>query len=110
MSQKTIFLKSDKIGEGELGAMLIQGFLGAILEQEETLKSIVCVNSAVLLTTSENEDIINIFKALEEKGVKIYSCGTCLDYYKIRENLKVGVVGNAMDTTKALLTEDIIYL
>lgn len=109
-SNKTLFLKSDKVGEGELGSILIKGFLNAISQQEEKPKAIICVNSAVLLTTSEDEEIISILKRIENKGVEIYSCGTCLDFYKIRENLKIGVVGNAMDTAKMLLSEDIVTL
>lgn len=106
---KTIFLKSDKIGEGELGSMLIKGFLNTMLEQNTLPKEIICVNSAVLLTTKDEEDdITKILKAIESKGVKIYSCGTCLDFYNIREDLKVGVAGNAIDTVKTLLNEDVV--
>lgn len=108
-SKKTLFLKSDKVGEGELGSMLIKGFLNAVLEQEDTPKSIICVNSAVLLTTEkEDSEILDILKKIEEKGVKIYSCGTCLDYYDKRDDLKVGVAGNAMDIVNFLLSEDIV--
>ena len=110
-SGKTLFLKSDKVGEGELGSMLIKGFLNAISQQEELPKTIICVNSAVLLTTEkEDDEITQIFKSIEEKGVKIYSCGTCLDFYNIRENLIIGEAGNAMDTAKMLLTEDVVTL
>ena len=86
-SKKTLFLKSDKVGEGELGSMLIKGFLSAIIEQENTPEFIICVNSAVLLTTADEDDeIVAILKKIEEKGVKIYSCGTCLDYYNKRDD------------------------
>lgn len=108
---KTIFLKSDKIGEGELGSMLTVGFLKAMIEQKNLPQRIICVNSAVLLTTASNEaDITNILKQLEVKGVEIYSCGTCLDYFEKREELKVGVPGNAMDTIAMLLDTDTITL
>ena len=33
-------------------------------------------------------------KAMEEQGVKIYSCGTCLDFYDRKDLLKVGEVTN----------------
>ncbi|WP_294962980.1 hypothetical protein [Sulfurimonas sp.] len=107
-TKKTIFLKSDKIGEGELGSKLAQGFLNAISEQDELPHSI---DSAVLLTTANDEDDITaIFKKLEQRGVSIYSCGTCLDYYDKKEALKVSVCGNAKDTAKMLLTNDIVSL
>ena len=110
MSKKTLFLTSDKIGEGELGSKLAKGFLSAILEQEELPKAIICVNSAILLTTSEDLELIQILKNYQEKDVNIYSCGTCLDFYNKREELKVGVVGNAIDTAKMLLSDNIVTL
>jgi selenium metabolism protein YedF len=109
--EKTILIKSDKIGEGELGSILINGFLKAIYEQDEVPKAIVCINNAVLLTTANEEnEVLKTLKQLAEKGVTIYSCGTCLDYYKKRDDLKVGILGNAMDTAKMLLTENIVSL
>jgi len=109
-SNKTIYLKSNKIGENELGSILIEGFLNAFSEQSIQLDSIVLVNNAIFLATDENENIISILKKFEESGVRIYSCGTCLDYYKKRELLKVGVACNANDISKILLTNDIITL
>eukprot|EP01029_Cantina_marsupialis_P017589 TRINITY_DN395412_c2_g1_i1.p1 TRINITY_DN395412_c2_g1~~TRINITY_DN395412_c2_g1_i1.p1 ORF type:complete len:118 (-),score=23.02 TRINITY_DN395412_c2_g1_i1:334-687(-) len=108
---KTVFLKSNKIGEGELGSMLINGFLKAMTEQEKLPATIICVNSAVLLTTSdsdENIEVLNSLKILEEKGVSIFSCGTCLDYYEVRDELKVGKPGNAIDTVAMLLNENVV--
>lgn len=108
-AKKTLFLKSDKIGEGELGSTLAFGFLNAIAEKEELPESIICVNSAVLLTTaSEDDKMTLVFKKLEEKGVKIYSCGTCLDYYNKRDELRVGVAGNAKDTVDMLFSDDVV--
>ena len=70
-------------------------------------KTIVCVNRAVLLTTAEkNSDIVNILKTFEEKGVEIFSCGICLDFYKVSDELKVGMIGNAYGTVDSLLNSD----
>ncbi len=108
-AKKTIFLKSDKVGDGELGSMLVQGFLNAISQQGELPESIIFVNSAILLTTAnENDDITLVLKKLEKDGVNIYSCGTCLDYYNKRDALKVGIPGNAKDTVKMLLMDDVV--
>ncbi|WP_321467855.1 sulfurtransferase-like selenium metabolism protein YedF [Halarcobacter sp.] len=108
-NKKTVFLKSNKIGDGELGSILINGFLKAMTEQENLPEKIICVNSAVLLTTSKDEDeVLNSLKELEQKGVKILSCGTCLDYYNVRDELKVGLPGNALDTVETLLNEDVV--
>lgn len=103
---KVVFIKDDKVGEGELGSMLVVGFLKSILELPQLPKTVICVNKGVLLTTSDNEDIINIFKALEEKGVEIFSCGVCLEFYEVANNLKVGKIGNAYGTVETLLNSE----
>lgn len=104
---KVLFLKENKVGEGELGSMLIIGFLKSILELPILPKTVICVNKAVLLTTEdENSDIINIFKELEKKGVEIFSCGVCLDFYKVSQKLKVGKVGNAYGTIETLFNSE----
>jgi len=104
---KVLFLKDDKVGDNELGSMLIVGFLKTILELPKLPKTILCVNKAVLLTTAaEDSDIVGILKMLEEKGVEIYSCGICLEFYKVSDDLKVGVVGNAYGTVEALLNSE----
>ena len=44
--------------------------------------------------TTKNEKVISDLKKLEEAGVEIISCGLCLDYYKLKEELKVGGITN----------------
>ncbi|QIR75705.1 sulfurtransferase-like selenium metabolism protein YedF [Sulfurospirillum diekertiae] len=104
---KTLFLKSDKVGEGELGAKLIVGFLKSTLELPKLPRRIVCVNQAVLLTTAdESAPIMEVLKALEAKGVEIYSCGVCLEFFGVSDKLKVGKIGNAFGTIEMLFGGD----
>lgn len=104
---RVLFLKSDRVGEDELGSMLAVGFLKNLLEIDAPPRKIICVNRAVFLTTADDDaDITQVFKALEAKGVEIYSCGICLDFYKVADKLKVGVVGNAYDTVDTVMNSD----
>ena len=104
---KVLFIKDDKVGDNELGSMLMVGFLKTILELPKLPKTILCVNKAVLLTTApEDSDVIGVFKMLEEEGVEIFSCGICLDFYKVSDDLKVGMTGNAYGTVEALLNSE----
>ena len=107
---KTLFIKSDKVGSGELGSMLIKGFLKTALEFKKLPKNIIFVNEGIFLTT-KNEETIKILKEFEKRGVKIYSCGLCMNYFKIDPNeLKVGEIGNAYDTMDMLLHTQVISL
>ena len=100
---KTLFLKSHTVGEGELGEKLIVGFLKSALELPKIPKRIICVNTAVYLTSAEeNSPVIEVLRALEAKGVEIYSCGVCLEFYGVMDKLKVGKIGNAYGTLEML--------
>lgn len=95
LEDKCIFISSDKIGNGndELGAVLMKGFIYTLTESKPYPKSILLVNSGVKLST-ENYDTVENLKILEAAGVEILSCGTCLDYYGLKESLKLGSVTN----------------
>ena len=104
---KTLFLKTDKVGSGELGAKLMVGFLKSILELPKLPNQIICVNEAVKLTTApEDHDVIKTLRALEEKGVEIYSCGVCLEHFNVVDALKVGKIGNAYATVEMLFESE----
>ncbi len=107
---KTIFIKHDRVGEGKLGNILMKGFLKTTLEFKKLPKNIVFVNRGVFLTTKESE-IINILKEFEKRGVKIYSCGLCMNHYNIpSKELKIGEIGNAYDTMDMLLNTEVVSL
>ena len=95
LDNKCIFISSNKMGNGndELGEILMKGFVYTLTESKPYPKSILLVNSAVKLST-ENYDTVQNLKILEESGVEILSCGTCLDYYGLKESIKVGSITN----------------
>ncbi len=102
-----VFISSDKIGEGdiELGKILMKGFIYTLTETKPYPKYIILVNSGVNLSTS-NEDTIENLKKLENFGVEIVSCGTCLDFYNLKESLKVGRVSNMYDILEIMKNTD----
>lgn len=95
LEDKCIFISSDKMGSGndELGKVLMNGFIYTLTEAKPYPKYIVLVNSGIKLTT-ENEATVEHLKILEDGGTQILSCGTCLDYYNLKDKLHVGSVTN----------------
>jgi len=95
LENKCIFISSDKMGEGndELGDVLIKGFIYTLTEVKPYPKYIVFVNSGIKFT-AQNKATIENLKILEESGVEVLSCGTCLDYYGLKETLQVGCITN----------------
>ncbi|MBA4701065.1 MAG: sulfurtransferase-like selenium metabolism protein YedF [Ruminococcus sp.] len=90
-----IVVSSDKMGSGndELGKVLIKGFFFAVTQLEELPRSILFYNGGAALT-SEGSDSLDDLKELEAQGVEIMTCGTCLDYYGLKDKLCVGTVTN----------------
>ncbi|QJW49305.1 hypothetical protein HA075_23655 [bacterium BFN5] len=51
------------------------------------------INSGVLLTT-QGSPVLEYLQKLEQAGVQLISCGTCLEYYQLKDKLAVGGVTN----------------
>jgi selenium metabolism protein YedF len=90
-----IVISSDKLGNGDdtLGALLMKSYLYALSENDTLPENIIFLNSGVKLSTEGSESIESL-KKLQEKGTNITSCGTCLDFYSLKEKLLVGEIGN----------------
>ncbi|SHH51961.1 selenium metabolism protein YedF [Caloranaerobacter azorensis DSM 13643] len=91
----TIVFSSDKMGRGsdELGKILMKGYIYTLTESIPYPSTLLFLNSGVKLTI-EGSEVIEDLKKLEEQGVEILSCGTCLDFYNLNDKLKVGEVTN----------------
>jgi hypothetical protein len=48
--------------------------------------------------------VLDTLKQFEQTGMSILICGTCLDFFKIREKVEVGVISNALEIMEALTT------
>jgi selenium metabolism protein YedF len=80
-------------GDVELGRILMKGFIYTLSEMEELPKTILFYNEGVKLAIEGAESLQDL-KSLEERGVEILSCGTCLNFYGIIEKLRVGSITN----------------
>ena len=92
------FITSDKLGKGsdDLGRILMKSFLYTLSETKPYPDFLIFLNSGVKLTTEGSESVDDLIK-LKEGGVKIVSCGTCLDFFEIKSKLRVGSVSNMYD-------------
>ncbi len=91
----TIAFASDTMGKGseELGKILIKSFIYTLTEATPFPSTLIFYNGGVHLTC-EGSEVLEDLKKLEEEGVEIISCGTCLDYFKIKDKLQVGEISN----------------
>lgn len=98
-----VVVSSDRMGSGndELGKVLMKGFLFAVTQLDVLPEKILFYNGGATLTT-EGSDSLEDLKSLEAQGVEILTCGTCLDYYQLKDKLAVGSVTNMYSIVEAM--------
>ena len=96
-------LSSNTMGNGEeqLGKILMKSFIFALTKQDQLPEIILCYNSGASLTC-EDSDSLEDLKSLEAEGVKILTCGTCLDFYGLKEKLAVGGITNMYEIVEIM--------
>ena len=102
-SSTIVVVSSDRMGEGndELGKVLMKSFIFAVTQLDQLPKTMLFYNGGATLTT-EGSDSLEDLKSLEAQGVEILTCGTCLDYYGLKEKLVVGGVTNMYSIIEAM--------
>jgi selenium metabolism protein YedF len=94
-AKPVILITSDKFGTGDdkLGIALMKSYLFALTEADIKPDKIFFVNSGVKLVC-ESTEVLDSVKALVDAGVEVASCGTCLDFYSLKDKLLIGEVTN----------------
>ena len=98
-----VVLSANTMGAGEekLGKALMKAFVFAVTKQDYLPETILCYNTGAYLTC-EGADTLEDMKSLEAEGVNILTCGTCLDFYGIKEQLAVGNVTNMYEIVELM--------
>jgi len=98
-------VNSDQIGAGDdtLGSKLMASYFYALVRSAKKPETIVFMNGGVRLTCKGSAALDDI-RLLAADGVRIYSCGTCLDYYGLKDRLVAGEVGNMNDTVSLMMS------
>jgi selenium metabolism protein YedF len=102
-----VMVANDCMGHGddELGSKLMVSFLKTLKEMGDELWRLVFVNNGVKMTISGSE-VLPVLKELEERGVYILVCGTCLTHFNLLEKKMVGETTNMLDIVTAMQLAD----
>lgn len=108
MSNHTVvIINNNGMGQAEtaLTHKLISGFLN-MLDLGEKLPSAICFYAeGVRLTVSESP-VLEELKSLENKGVKLIVCTTCLNHFNIFDDLQIGTAGGMKEIVDAQWNAD----
>ena len=103
----SVFVSSDTMGKGDdkLGKILIRAFFPTLFEIKPQPDKIIFMNSGVELTV-EGSEVIDSLRMIEEEGMEILVCGTCLDFFNLKDKIKVGHISNMFEIVDSLINSD----
>ena len=98
---------ADRLGRGDevLGTKLIASFIATLKEMGPDLWCVVMLNAGVKLAVAGSEVLAGL-KDLEQSGVRLLVCGTCLTHFKLLEAKQVGETTNMLDIVTAMQLAD----
>ena len=97
MKNTTIAISKPRFGnvhpeDKKFGQDMLIKFLHTLDAQDEKPRALCFYTEGVKLTI-EGSPFLSILKQLEQSGVKMVICKTCLNYYKIENQVQFGKVG-----------------
>jgi selenium metabolism protein YedF len=111
MPSKTLLIQSETLGRGndELGTLLMSRFFGALSESREKPVTLLFWNTGVKLVAEGSWALAHL-KKMEQQGVEILACGTCLDFFQLTDKVKVGKPTNMVKSIQAMLSTEMVCL
>jgi selenium metabolism protein YedF len=99
-----VFFNTNAIGtnNSELGGNLAKMAIFTLSESDKVPSYVLFMNEGVKLVTGVEPQIVENLNTLIEKGTQVLVCGTCLNYYGLKDDLKVGTVSNMYDILGAM--------
>ncbi|MFC1957413.1 sulfurtransferase-like selenium metabolism protein YedF [Chloroflexota bacterium] len=100
-----LFIGSDVVGRSEdyqLGSLLMQTFLHTISGHRIKPETVLLMNNGVKLAVQDSLALGEL-RQLENQGVEILACGTCLSRFQLTDKVAVGQVSNMADITDTML-------
>ena len=111
MGSKVILVQSETLGSGDetLGSLLMANFLRLLGESDEKPSTLIFWNTGVRLLC-EGSEVLNHVKRIEEKGMEILACTTCLEYFDLTDKLTVGQPTTMLKSIQSMMNYDVISL
>jgi len=111
MIPKIFLVQSEGLGRGDerLGSMIMANFLRLLSESENKPSSLLFWNKGVRLVC-EGSKVLDYLKRLEEQGVEILACTTCLEYLGFIDKLEVGKPTTMLKSIESMLSCEVVSL
>ena len=102
-----VLMGADRLGRGDevLGTKLMANFIATLKEMGPDLWCVVMLNAGVKLAVAGSE-VLPGLRNLEQSGVRLLVCGTCLTHFQLLESKQVGETTNMLDIVTAMQLAD----
>ena len=108
-TNEVVLIGSDTLGSGDekLGVILMSSFLRLLSQRGELPKAVVMLNTGVRLAARDTETV-EFVKALEDKGVKVILCRTCVEYFGLEDGLDAGTIDGMVAIQDLLFSHKVV--
>jgi intracellular sulfur oxidation DsrE/DsrF family protein len=102
MKNTVLLITNEGMGksERELQFKLIAKYFQLLLEYRD-LPNAICFYTEGVRLVVEGSPVLDSLRALEERGVRLIVCSTCLGYFGLMDKVQVGIVGGMGDILEA---------
>jgi len=106
---EVILIGSQVLGapDEKLGHLLLGNFLRLLGEREQLPKYIIFWNSGVK-NAAKGSDTLDYLKALEERGVEIICCRTCVEYFSLENDMAAGLIDGMVRILDVLANHSVL--
>jgi selenium metabolism protein YedF len=90
-----VYISSETLGRGDarLGATLMKAFLDTLSQFKDHISHAIFINAGAKLV-AEGSPVLDQLRQLEQMGVQILACGTCVNYFDLKDKVAVGSISN----------------
>jgi sulfur relay (sulfurtransferase) complex TusBCD TusD component (DsrE family) len=98
----TLLITNEGLGKAaqELQSRLASTYL-KLINENNLLPAAICFYTEGVKLVVEGSPVLETLSALEVKGVRLIVCNTCLNYYGLVEQVRVGIIGGMADIIEA---------
>jgi selenium metabolism protein YedF len=111
MTSKVVLIQSEVLGRGndELGTVLMSNYLRLLGESRDKPATLIFWNTGVRLVCAGSRSLGHL-KKLEEQGVEILACTTCLEYFDLADRLEIGKPTTMLNSIHSMFKSEMVCL
>lgn len=84
------------------GEAMLGKFLGQLAQAATAEDTVLCFYTEGVKAAVRGASAVPGLRALEEKGIALHLCGSCLEYYSLDDQVEVGTVSDMQTIAGAL--------